>query len=226
MKLLAIETSGSKGSLALAQLDDRNLLNLHICSWSEKAKHSELATVKLQELLTLAHAELKDLTHLAVNLGPGSFTGLRVGLNMARTLAYTLGLPIATTNTLELNALALTQGLVPGTRLLIAIKAIQNYFYAAKYEISPAPLGLREVLAPSSVADFQLADLAKDCTKVVIEGRDAEFTLEITARDLVQWILARTPPPTFCDWKSVSPLYLRASEAEEKMKKGLLKPLL
>src|SRR4051812_2307414 len=92
---LAVATSGVYGSLALAGKQ---------VMWDKKAMHSELATVKLQELLALANLTLKNLTHIAVNVGPGSFTGIRVGINLARTLAYGLSLPVAPFNSLALLA--------------------------------------------------------------------------------------------------------------------------
>ncbi|NJL25094.1 MAG: tRNA (adenosine(37)-N6)-threonylcarbamoyltransferase complex dimerization subunit type 1 TsaB [Calothrix sp. SM1_5_4] len=94
MNLLAVATSGPEGSLALARFDaGGNLVSSREVRWRKKAMHSELATVKLQELLRDANTPLADLTHLAVNIGPGSFTGIRVGINLARTLAYGLALP-------------------------------------------------------------------------------------------------------------------------------------
>ena len=90
MILLSVDTSGLEGSLALARLENGQILNLHEAQWLKKAMHSEVATVKLQELLTASQTTLKDLTHLTVNVGPGSFTGLRVGLSLVKTLAYSL----------------------------------------------------------------------------------------------------------------------------------------
>src|SRR4051812_5424411 len=92
---LAIVTSGSTGSLALGHAQ---------VAWTKKAMHSELATVKLSELLNAGGRQLGEITRLAVNIGPGSFTGIRVGINLARSLAYGLGIPVASFNTLEVLA--------------------------------------------------------------------------------------------------------------------------
>jgi tRNA threonylcarbamoyl adenosine modification protein YeaZ len=48
----------------------------------------------IQEVLEKANLELKDLTGIKVNIGPGSFTGLRVGVSVANALAYSLKIPV------------------------------------------------------------------------------------------------------------------------------------
>lgn len=220
MLLLTVATSGPQGSLALAKFESQHLVSENQVEWQKKAMHSELATTQLQQLLSQSGYELKDLTHVSASIGPGSFTGIRVGVNLARTLAYGLGLPASSHNTLELLAF---KNLSIGERGIIAIKAVQHYYYTAVYERQDE--GLVEHLPPTSVAKNDLASHAVGCTKVLIEGESTPFNTEIEARDLVQWRLKWPDSPHFFSWKELQPLYVRASEAEEKMRQGLLKPL-
>lgn len=216
MILLSVDTSGTKGSLALAHPQKK----LTQVVWTKKAMHSEVATVELQNLLSQTKVELHELTHLLVNVGPGSFTGLRVGLSLVKTLAYSLGLPVASINTLESLAFSKT---TPGEKILVATKAVQNFYYAARYLHHDS--GLEVLTAPAPVEESQLAELSLGCTKVLIEGKTAGFEAASEARDLVELMEACGSSLKFSDWKTVQPLYLRASEAEEKLKKGLLRPV-
>lgn len=206
---LAIDTSGSKGSLALG---DRQV------SWEKKAIHSEIATVKLQELLASAQVPLKSLEKIVVNSGPGSFTGIRVGMNLARTLAYSLNIPVMSFNTLAL--LASRDGKV-GDKVFVGIRAIQNFYYCSGFEVHSH--GLDESLAPCSLDESELAAKSADYTKVLIEKPRSDFSPQLEAKVMLA-NLARWPEQTnFSTWKEVRPVYIRASEAEEKLLKGLLK---
>lgn len=205
---LAIDTSGSRGSIALGT---------HQVTWDKKAVHSELATVKLEELLVEAHLNFKDVQRIMVNVGPGSFTGIRVGVNLARTLAYSLNVPICGRSSLELLAANASDS---GT-VFVAVKAIQSFFYVAGYEVTA--LGLVQRLAPKSAEEADLVTLARNYQEVLIDGSTQGFRADLEARNQLD-LLARWPDSTnFSTWKEIHPIYIRASEAEEKLLKGLLK---
>lgn len=188
--------------------------------WDKRSTHSEVATVVTQRLLQDKHILFKRLTHLSVNAGPGSFTGLRVGLNIVRTLSYSLSLPVAVFNTLEL--LAFKHGR-PGERIFVATKAVQNFYYAAAYEFRDD--GLMESMSPQSVTDQEVQARAVNFTKVLIEGSRSGLASWTEAKDQVEFLRKWPQAIRFFAWSDVKPLYVRASEAEEKMRRGLLKPL-
>lgn len=218
MVLLAVDTSGPTGSLALATIDGGEIRWFHESSWIKKAMHSEVATVQLQQLVRDAGVTLQTLTHLAVNCGPGSFTGLRVGINMVKSLAYSLSLPVAPLNTLE--TLALRDGR-DGENVFVALKAVQNFFYCAAYTKGGAKLNCT-LNARSALAD-ELDELARGSTKILIEGRTPGFDPLTSAKVLLPLVTELAPARPFLSWKQIEPLYIRGSEAEEKLKKkGLL----
>lgn len=217
MLVLAVETSGPKGSLALGRFTNGRLGDQWSVEWNKKAIHSEMATVKLAELMKAAGFELTDISRFIVNAGPGSFTGIRVGLNLVRSLAYALAKPVAATTSLEL--LAARQS--PSGSAFVALKAIQNFYYAATFEISHEAIAT--VHAPASIEHKDLDSLAKGSTFVGIEGQSTGFNPELHAQDALK-VLDRWPGHLqFLSWKEVRPVYIRASEAEEKLLKGLLK---
>ena len=220
MVLLTVDTSGQFGSLALAHIEDGNIAGQQQTQWTKKAMHSEIATVQLQELLSDTGTELKKLTHLAVNVGPGSFTGLRVGISMVKTLAYSLSIPVAKVNSLELQAFL---GSKPGEKVFVANKAVQTFYYCARFDRTQT--GVNTSLSPRSADQTELSALAHGCHRSLVEGTTQGFRAITEAKDIVSYLVANGFRTTFSDWKTIEPLYLRASEAEEKLKKGLLKPI-
>jgi len=220
MILLAIDTSGPSGSLAIAEVEENTATRLHQAQWEKRAGHSELATVQLMELLKDARIQLRDITHIVVNIGPGSFTGIRVGMSLARSLAYSLDLPILGISSLENLAHAFAKG---HSSAFVALKAVQNFYYCASFSLTDA--GPVQTLAPRSADFVELPELAKPSTKVLIEGQTPGFAPGSLAEGLIELALQTSKNRNFLTWKSVEPLYIRGSEAEEKLKRGILKPL-
>ncbi len=211
--ILAIDTSGLRGSLALANGSRRFKVD-----WDKKAMHSELATVQLQELMVKAGAPLESVSRILVNVGPGSFTGIRVGINLARSLAYSFSVPIASLNALRLLAFR-DQG--EAASVFVAIKAIQTFYYAAGYRTEAG--GLAESPAPASVNEADLAAVSAGFDKILVEGQAAGFSAQLDATLMLDLLDRHPDRITFSSWKEVRPVYIRASEAEEKLLKGLLK---
>jgi tRNA threonylcarbamoyladenosine biosynthesis protein TsaB len=209
---LAIETSGTKGSLALGADAAKQV------AWEKKAIHSEMATVKLQELLQSNGLEVRDVSRVIVNSGPGSFTGIRVGLNLARALGYSLNIPVMTFNTLELLA---AKNAEAGETVFVAIKAIQNFYYCAGFTLGLT--GPDQSLAPCSLTFDELNQAAKPYAKVLIEGQSTAFSPDLEATDMFATLARWSGRQAFLNWKEAKPVYIRASEAEEKLLKGLLK---
>lgn len=102
VKILALETSGTAGSLAAA--DGANLL-LEV-SLDPHARSAQSLAPALDELFSRMHWTPADLGLVAVSSGPGSFTGLRVGVTAAKTLAYCAKAEILNIDTLETIAAA------------------------------------------------------------------------------------------------------------------------
>lgn len=95
MKTLFIDTHSD--TLRMALLSD----NIEEIIKSDTRNHSEIAIPTLQELLTRTNIELKDIDEIIVVNGPGSFTGVRIGITIAKTIAYSLQIPIKTITSLE-----------------------------------------------------------------------------------------------------------------------------
>ena len=90
MPILAIETATLVTSVALATVDTL----LAEITLQTKKTHSELLMPHISKILYMAGDQKTELKAIAVSIGPGSFTGLRIGLATAKTLAYALKIPL------------------------------------------------------------------------------------------------------------------------------------
>jgi tRNA threonylcarbamoyladenosine biosynthesis protein TsaB len=98
---------------------------------TESMRHGEMLAPGIEHVLAAAGATVKDLTAIAVGVGPGPFTGLRVGLVTARTLAYTRGIPVHGVCTLDILAAA---GIDAGLdEFVVATDARRKEVYLASY---------------------------------------------------------------------------------------------
>ena len=226
MKILGIETSSVVGSLALSFGSE-----IHSVKWSRqegaRASHSEVVTASLQKLLKDSGARLEDIELIAVSQGPGSFTGLRVGINVAKSLSYCLDVPIARIDSLTVIAHGHPQTHRP---LLVMTNAYKNMVFHATFDFS-------ERWEPRSApAVSRLDKLEKDIkTNILCLGdgyetyqgamsdtfrnklcpSDISFN-EPQAKSLVERVLSAAEPDPTIDWNALTPLYLRPSAAEEK----------
>jgi tRNA threonylcarbamoyladenosine biosynthesis protein TsaB len=97
MKLLGIETATMVGSVAI--VDQVDVVASYL--WNIESAHSEHLMVAIEQILADASLSLQELDGVAVSIGPGSFTGLRIGLSTAKGLCYATGLPLVTVPTLD-----------------------------------------------------------------------------------------------------------------------------
>ncbi len=95
--ILSIETTTKTCSVALHQ--DKTLLGLQEVHLDKS--HSSLLHLMIDNLLTYCEIERDQLDAVAVSVGPGSYTGLRIGVSTVKGISYALGIPVITINTLK-----------------------------------------------------------------------------------------------------------------------------
>ncbi len=140
MLLLAIDTSGKQGSIALARAGERSADGddvevIEIAPLVGGTFSAQLVP-QISDLLSVNGLTKNDIGAFAVGSGPGSFTGLRIGLAAVKALAEVLGKPIAAVSLLEVCAfLSVAQG-----RIMAALDAGRGDVYVGEYEI-PAKAG-------------------------------------------------------------------------------------
>jgi tRNA threonylcarbamoyladenosine biosynthesis protein TsaB len=143
MLLLAADTSGKNGRVALARVTagQPEVEIVEVVPLAGGTFSAQLVP-QISALLAKHGYSKVDLDAFAVVSGPGSFTGLRVGLAAIKALADVLHRPIATVSLLEAVAVS---GLVGG-RVLAALDAGRGEIYLGEYELSERPVMLRERL--------------------------------------------------------------------------------
>jgi len=134
MLLLAIDTSGKQGSIALARAgeqpgNDKDVEVIEVMPLAGGTFSAQLVP-EIAALLTKHEFTKNDIGAFAVASGPGSFTGLRIGLAAVKALAEVLGKPIAAVSLLELCAIVSgVQG-----RVMAALDAGRGDIYVGEYE--------------------------------------------------------------------------------------------
>ena len=114
--ILALDTATRTPTLALVGADGDVIDERQ---WQSEHRHGEQLLQRLDDLLSAAGARPTELTGVIVGVGPGSFTGLRIGLATAKTIAYSLEIPIVGVSTTEALALAAVWG--DGARHEVAV---------------------------------------------------------------------------------------------------------
>lgn len=104
--ILGIETATKNCSVALFK--DAILIAEKEQS-SEKYSHAEQLTLFIQEVLGIANLTLNDVDAIALSMGPGSYTGLRIGTSTAKGLCYALDIPLISVSTLQAMALKMAR---------------------------------------------------------------------------------------------------------------------
>src|SRR5688572_26659375 len=90
MRVLGIETSSTRGSLAVLEGTELRAVRVH----EEPHRHAELTLSLIGEVLAEAGIDKRELSRIAVGVGPGSFTGVRVALALGQGIAHGLGIPL------------------------------------------------------------------------------------------------------------------------------------
>jgi tRNA threonylcarbamoyladenosine biosynthesis protein TsaB len=143
MLLLAVDTSGKQGSIAIARCGPNDTCEVVEVSALEGGTFSAELVPQIATLLDKHGFSKADIGALAVVSGPGSFTGLRIGLAVIKALADALGKPIAAVSLLE--ALA-SHGQSRG-RVVAALDAGRNEVFLGEYEVGSTGMRLiREYL--------------------------------------------------------------------------------
>jgi tRNA threonylcarbamoyladenosine biosynthesis protein TsaB len=217
MRVLAVETSTLSGGAAL--LDGERVVGEY--TLDVRVTHSERLMAAIDQLLSDAGWTARELEGIAVTVGPGSFTGLRVGLSTVKGLALALAIPVAAVPTLDAMAAMLPYAALPVCPVLDARK---REVYASLYRWDG--LEMRRQWDYLAVAPDELARRLREPVIVVGDGAeaiDSAFARRVepprrgpapaVVGALGRARLARGETVTVAD---LVPIYLRPSEAELK----------
>ena len=223
MLLLGIDTSSQAAGAAVVK--DGSI----ICEYmlNQKKTHSARMLPMVEQMLADAEYEMSDMDGFVCGVGPGSFTGVRIGAATVKGFAQALAKPVLTVNSLE--TLAFGCGSFDGLIVPVVFARVDEVFCAA-YSIDNE--NMQEQFSPSvmTIAELSLKLKGKHCLFV---GDGALLHRELLCRDLGdnacfaaprQHIISAANMTLLAEkrqeqsgWErydSISPLYLRVSQAE------------
>lgn len=216
---LGIDTSTLTLSLALVRADGSVVEELFV---GPPKKQSEILPGAIGELTARQGVNLTELEGIAVGIGPGSFTGLRIGLSSAKALCYAHQIPLVGVSSLRAAA---TSGPEGKTLFVIAVARVDD-LYLGRYRNTGELLSPEEALTPPELKarldaepdalvmgpageeyGRKLVALGLDPARVVAKGA---VPSAVSLVRLAQWPAAYDEKATF----SLEPHYIRTSGAE------------
>ena len=234
MKILLIDTCGATGSVALAD----STRPPAVASLPGRSAAERLVPA-IHSLATSSGLSLGQLDAIAVVHGPGSFTGVRVGLSAAKGLCHALNLPLVAISRLAvLASLAEPPARVPypsrshrdgwETQINALLDAGRGEFYSGLYAgglcLRESLLTRDQLLAEVSFDETNLADQSREeqptfvvCEPTVAQSIAAlvpQLVAEPTAADALPLAIARIRQCAFDDPASIDANYLRRTDAE------------
>ena len=229
MNILAIDTSGVTAGVALLQ--DRNLLAEVFLNVGRN--HSEVLLPSMDQLLTAAGLKLVDVDAFACTVGPGSFTGIRIGVSTVKGLALAFGRPVVALSALEVLASAAV-----GVQRMICpmIDAKKEQVYAASYTHMDGESLTRIIPEQLVKADDFLNMITGEAVFIgtgALKYGDAvrrrlgdrgcfaaHHLHQVRAAAVGALAVRKAAAGELTDAVKLVPLYLRRSEAEERDRRG------
>ena len=235
--LLSVETSSSYGGLSI--FDNKNLLaEKH---WGLDQSHSETLTDEFQKLLQKLNLSPSVITEVLCSYGPGSFTGLRVGLNFAKSICYVNKIKLTLTPSFRSYLDIKTLQDNSKVKTLVLLNAFKNQVFCCEYSFQDSSIFESmslTTLTPEGVAEKysqekQIVALG-DGFHVYAESFGEAFNSKLVLAD------SSTGNPSVraarilfeydhclkfekIDPLLAEPLYIKMSEAEENLNRGQIK---
>jgi tRNA threonylcarbamoyladenosine biosynthesis protein TsaB len=206
MLLLSIDTCGSTGTVALARFDDDQLTLLAHLELPGKTYSARLVPT-IREILTGQGSAIADLAAIIVTNGPGSFTGIRIGLSTAKGLAEAVSVPILAVSRLAVLAHQAKSN-------ASALDASRGEFYLGSFS---GPISTEQLLTREPFREAAAAlgpQLAVCEPTLLLVAPTAGLFPPPTAADALRYALGRLIAGDFDDPLLLDGNYIRRSDAE------------
>lgn len=220
MKLLAIDTALS--SCAAAVLNFENGEETLVAQSEDLGRgHAERIMSMVSGVMAESSTTFNGLDRIVVNVGPGSFTGLRIGLSIARGFGLVLGKPVVPVTTLSAIAAEVLVHPANDRPLLVALDARRDEVYCQSFTPQATPLGEAKVSTVKDLA-HDLPDntlLAGSAALAIAKtaGIDTEAVRSEAAHANIEFV-ARLGLNAPVPQKAPMPLYLRPPDAKPQEK--------
>ena len=240
MYVLGIDTTGNIGSVGLLSLSTGDI---RMNENSEPMSHLKNMASLVERAIKGEGIDKKSISHVAVSAGPGSFTGIRIGVTMGRAIAQALDIPTVSVPTLETFGERVPE---MATGVCGIINARRGQVYSVIFDktynpeeglpgggvlLAPGPYMLEEVLEITDKhEDIRFYGDGVDAYKARLEEGPVRFFAPPETRyqsvDLVLKIAARKiERGETVSYSRLLPDYMRLAEAEQKLKDGTLEKM-
>lgn len=228
--ILSIETSKSICSVAIHERGEL----LALAEIKEPGAHAEKLLLLVDEVFEKAGLSFADLDAVAVSQGPGSYTGLRIGVSTAKGIAYALEIPLIGINTLQ--AMAASQQVAPGAYVVAVLDARRKEVYTQTFgdslqELSPIEAVVLEEGVFASILDkgrvYFVGDGVEKVKEEIQHGNAlfiVDWAISLSAKNMGVLASEKHARQEWEDLAYFVPNYLKEFKALQSTKNPLLKP--
>ena len=210
--ILHLETSTKSCSVALSENGELIALQeIHTAEFT----HAENLTVFIQKVMLSAGKEMKELKAVSVSSGPGSYTGLRIGVSTAKGLCYALEIPLIAVDSL-ISLAVLARQKHPGKKICSMIDARRMEVYSAIYdeELNLLKPISADILDEQSYQEFEPFVAVGDATDKMIDVWSSRIVcidneLKASAKGQIEIVYQKFVDKAFEDVAYFEPFYLK-----------------
>ena len=211
--ILNLETSSKNCSVCLSS---KGKLIQSFDSEDDSYRHSELLTSSINDILNENNIGVKDLSAVSIGIGPGSFTGLRIGFSVAKGLCYPHNINLVGISSLKIIANSVIK---ENKNIISLIKDKGEYFYISKYNSD-----LKEIIQPEiqlinsdymySIIDDESiivvnSDESKEFISQIVKQKTKVFSRTISSVDMISLSHKSFKEKKFEDIAYIEPLYVK-----------------
>ncbi|MDX2082956.1 MAG: tRNA (adenosine(37)-N6)-threonylcarbamoyltransferase complex dimerization subunit type 1 TsaB [Rickettsiales bacterium] len=221
MKILAFDSTAANFSVAL--LLDQKILSKNIIT--ESGKQAELLIPQIEKVLSQNNIWYQDLDLIAATQGPGSFTGTRIGLTVARTIKLATNLPLILINSCQAIAYKYRQ---KSEKIFVVIDAKADEFFYAEFdqktneETAPKLAKLEELAQIFPQEKFFLCGSGKKIAAKILEEKKYKFEITNCEDEVEADLVGLLAYEKFKNGEKFStdlnPIYLRSPRISERKK--------
>ncbi len=205
MKVLALNTAFSNSDVAIL-IDDKKFYS----SFASNSKHSENALVCIDKLLRQNNVDIQNFETISVVVGPGSFTGIRIGIALAKGMCVAKpDLKLVSICSLDLMAYIYVKK-HNDKEFWCAIDALSGNIYVCKYDKKGMRMNSPQMLTAENISDIS-------GVVVGLNDDNLDFCLEkvsFNPESLLDYTLELIDKKQFVSESNFLPIYLRKSQAE------------
>lgn len=212
MNILTIDSTEKQAKLSLEINGKQDFLNLQ-----ENENHSEYLLFRLDELLTRNTLTIKDINFVSLNLGPGSFTGVRIGVAFAKAFLMSLNIKAISINAFELIAYQIKES----NYLIILNSNNEDVYYSTKIndKITYGTINITEI--KNFAKTNNLTIYCKESDAKYFENINVK-SVRISQDAMLEISKAKIKNNEFCDINNLNPLYIKKSQAERELKQKII----